>query len=257
MDITSFSRGQISDGLKRAKFRQNSNEQTVRILFSPRQITDQNFDEVCKSYARIEKDDFDTVVIVESHPGSAEKKLPMPSFKSIQTKLGEVMANDKLRNDFCDEDDDFFIDDAAFDEELSLYDQLMMLQCSLDSFSVLSMQITDENSFIVKELAFALEEILASKNALLVICCDLEPSHKEEFENVISLNESDNLSGLMNYLNTGSSSIEGLGAFIAGLIVADKWGLKLHFESLADKTSSPHNLLTGFAVMHQKQPMYG
>lgn len=256
MDITSFSRGQISDGLKRAKSRLEENEKTVRILFSPRQISDQNFEEVCNTYARLGKTDFDTVVIVESHPGVAEKKLPMPSFKTLKTPLGEVPANDKLRNDFCDEDDDFFIDDAAFDENLSLYDQMMMLQCSLDSFSVLSMQITDEGSFIIKELAFALEEILASKNALLVFCCDMDPSNKDEFKKVVSLAESNNLSGLMNYLNSDESSIKGLGAFVAGMIVAGKWGLKLRFESLESEKSSPQNLLSGYAVM-QQQPMFG
>lgn len=262
MDITSYSRDQIKEGLNRARSRQKNSEQTVRVLFSPRQITDQNFDEVCNAYAHIGKNDFDTVVIIESHPGIAEKKLPMPSFKSLSTPLGEVPANDKLRNDFCDEDDDFFIDDAAFDEELSLYDQLMMLQCSLDSFSVVSMQITDEGSFIVKELAYALEEILASKNALMVFCCDMDSANIEEFKKVISLAEAEELTGLMNYLNSNESTIEGLGAFISGLIVAKKWGLKLRFDSLTagnsngNGTTSHRSLLTGVAEM-QHQPTYG
>lgn len=255
MNITSFSRDQINEGLKRAKTRQKNSEQTVRILFSPRNITDKNFDEVCDIYSQIGKSDFDTAVVIESHPGGAEKKLPMPSFKSLKTPLGEVQANDKLRNDFCDEDDDFFIDDAAFDDELSLHSQLMMLQCSLDSFSVVSLQITDEGSFIVKELAYALEEILASKSALLVFCCDMDASKKEEFKKVISFMETDNISGLMNYLNNDKPTIEGLGAFVAGLIVAKEWGLKLRFDSLQDN-SAHQNLLVGVAEM-QQQPSYG
>lgn len=255
MDITSLNRDQITEGLERAKSEQTEKSETVRILFSPRIIDQSNIDEVFKIYSHIDKDDFDTVVIVESHPGSAEKKLPMPSFKTVQTSLGEVPANDKLRNDFCDEDDDFFIDDEAFDEELSLYDQLMMLQCSLDDFSVLSIQITDENSFIIKELAYALEEILASKNALIVFCCDMENKNRNELRNVLSFYNEGNMTGLMNYVNTGDSKIEGIGAFVAGLIVAKKWGLKLTFSSMEDSTSDHTNLLSGYAEM-QRQAIF-
>lgn len=255
MDITSLSREEITSGLEKAKSAHAESTDTVRLLFSPRIIDQNNIDEVFDIYSHLDRDDFDTVVIVESHPGSAEKKLPMPSFKSVHTALGEVFANDKLRNDFCDEDDDFFIDDEAFDEELSLYDQLMMLQCSLDDFTVLSIQITDENSFIIKELAYALEEILASKNALLVCCCDMESANRSEFENVLSLHNQESMSGLMNYVNSGDSSIEGLGAFIAGLIVAKKWGLKITFDSLDNESDDRSSLLTGFAEL-QKQAIF-
>ncbi len=255
MDITSLSREEITSGLKKAKSSHSESADTVRLLFSPRIIDQNNIEEVFEIYSHLNRDDFDTVVIVESHPGSAEKKLPMPSFKSVTTSLGEVFANDKLRNDFCDEDDDFFIDDEAFDEELSLYDQLMMLQCSLDDFTVLSIQITDENSFIIKELAYALEEILASRNALIVFCCDMENSNRTEFDKVISLHEEESLTGLMNYVNSGNSHIEGLGAFIAGLIVAKKWGLKLTFDTPDSNTNRKTSLLTGFAEM-QKQAIF-
>jgi AmmeMemoRadiSam system protein B len=256
MNITSFSKEKIEEGLVKAGALDDQNTGTVRLLFTPRSINDQNFDEVCEIYSRIGKHDFDTVVIVESHPGSAEKKLPMPSFKFIETKLGRVYANDSLRNDFADEDDDFFINDDAFDADVSIYDQLMMLQCILDNFSVLSIQITDESSYIVKELAYALEEILASKNALIIFCCDMESQTKEELKKLISFLDEDNFSGLMNYLNNRSSSIEGIGTFAAGLIVAKKWGLKIQFDAFEHDDQNPENLLNGYAVM-QQQSMFG
>lgn len=252
MDITSFSREEINKGLELAKSKRTGTSETVRLLFSPFNVNESNINEVFDLYSNLEKNDFDTVVVVEAHPGSSEKKLPMPSFKSVSTSLGEVVANDKLRNDFCDEDDDFFIDDAAFDDDVSLYNQLMLLQCSLDDFTILSIQLTDEGSFTVKELAYALEEILAQKNALIVFCCELNSEHREEFEQVIQLYDNDNMTGLMNYLNSGESSIDGVSAFISGLIVAKKWGLKLNFgESSANKNK---NLLTGFAEL-QRQPI--
>lgn len=254
MNIQSYSREAINKGLQEAKSRHGSSDETVRILFSPHHISSENIDEVFEIYSSLEPDDFDTVVIVESHEGSANKKLPMTSHKLFSTPFGDVSVNDKLRNDFCDEDDDFFIDDDAFDDNVSFYDQLMLLQCSLDDFSVLSIQITDENSFIVKELAYALEEILASHNALIVFCCDLDGEHTGEFDKITSFYENESLSGLMNYLNSGESSIRGVGTFVAGLLVARKWGLKLTFPER--NGSAPQNLLTGMARM-QQQPILG
>jgi AmmeMemoRadiSam system protein B len=254
MDMTSRSREEITKGLNHAKSLQSSFHNNVRILFSPKKITEQNIEDVFDSYSRINRDDYDTVVIVESHPGSAEKKLPMPSFKTVSTPLGDVAANDKLRNDFCDEDDDFFIDDEAFDGDASLYDQLMVLQCTLRDFTVLSIQITDENSFIVKELAYALEEILASRNALLVFCCEMNAENSRELESILSMYQADNMVAMMNYLNSGESTIDGVGTFLAGLIVARKWGLKLNFNT--ESVQGNRNLLSGYAEM-QRQPIFG
>jgi len=254
MNISSYSREELTSGLKRAKKNRKIPAAPVRILFSPTRINSENIEDVFRIYSGISKDDFDTVIIVESHPGSAEKKLPMPSFKSVETPLGEVFANDKLRNDFCDEDDDFFINDDAFDDEVCLYDQLMVLQCALEDFTVLSIQITDENSFIVKELAFALEEILSARNALIVFCCDLDESHSYELADLMSFYENENVSGLMNILNSGESSIRGVGSFMTGLLVAKKWNLKISFVS--DESEAGTNLISGFAEM-QRQPIFG
>lgn len=255
MDITAFSSEKIKKGLEQAKSRREKNTDNIKILFSPRTINDENFEEVCVVYSNLCEYDYDTVVIVESHPGSADKKLPMPSFNSVQTPLGEVMINDKLRNDFADEDDDFFINDDAFDEDVSLYSQLMMLQSSLDDFDVLSIQITDEGSFIVKELAYALEEILSSKNALIVFCCDLNSKHTDEFKQLTAYVDNWNISTMMNYLNSGESSVEGLGALVTGLIVAEKWGLHIKFGG-AGNSEKNQNLITGVANV-ERQLTYG
>ncbi|TVQ02082.1 MAG: AmmeMemoRadiSam system protein B [Balneolaceae bacterium] len=255
MNITSFKREQIEEGLMKARNHTPEPDETVRLMFSPFEINNHNFDEACLIYSRLEKNNYDTVVVVESHPGSASKKLPMPSFKFLKTPLGDVNANDKLRNDFADEDDDFFIDDEAFDDDVSLYNQLMMLQTALDGFEILSIQITDENSFIVRELAFAIEEILASKNALVVFCCDLDASHTEELNRVKHLFDTGNESGLMNYLNGGNSNIKGVSSFVTGLLVAKKWGLKIHFPAFSENEIEFKNLISGYAVM-KLQPVF-
>lgn len=252
MDITSLNRDKIKYGLERASSKTQNSGRETRLLFSAIKITDENFDSVCRAYSQLKSKNFNTVVVVESNPGDAEKKLAMPSFKVVKTHLGEVAANDKLRNDFADEDDDFFINDNAFDEDVSLYHQLVMLQCVLDDFTVSHIQITDENSIIVKELALAVEEILASKNALIVCCCNLEKAVSSEIENVMQMLDSENDSRLMNYLNSGDSNIEGVGSFVTGLLIAKKWGLIVNFTS-APKTGK---IQTGFAVV-QNKPIFG
>jgi hypothetical protein len=105
----------------------------------------------------------------------------------------------------------------------------MFLQTLSDDFSALSVQIADKDPAIVKELAYVLEEVLAPRNALLIFCCELDNDRKKEFEKIRLMIENDNQSGLLNYLNSGESHIKGTTAFIAGVIVAQKWGLKLNF----------------------------
>lgn len=249
-DITSFSRDQITTGLEQAKSRLEQGENQTKILFAPQRITDENFDSVCDTYSRIGAVDFHTVVIVESTPGEAVKKLPMASFKTIKTQLGEINANVKLRNDFADEDDDFFINDNAFDESVSLHQQLPMLQCVLEDFSVLHIQITDERPPIIKELAASLQEILPSRNALLVVCTDM--TNSEEINELNDFLEDGNRSGFLNRLNRRDSAIDGIGALAAGLLVANSWGLSLHIEADSE-TGAVHS---GVAVVNN-QPIFG
>lgn len=252
MEITSISRDKINAGLERAASRSEKNRNQTRLLFTPTKITDENFESVCKTYSQIGAVDFSTVVIVESTPGEAEKKLAMPSFKTINTQFGEINANVRLRNDFADEDDDFFINDDAFDDSVSLIQQLPILQCTLEveDFSVLHIQITDERPPIIKELATALQEILPSRNALLVVCCDL--SDQEEITQIQNLLGEGNFSGFMNRLNRGDSKIEGVGALAAGLLVANRWGLSVNFEF----ESESGTVQSGYGVV-QNKPIFG
>lgn len=254
MRITSFSPEQIKEGLENASPSKSVAPENVRILFVPFRIDAVNFRSVCESYSSIKNSQFDTVVVLESHPGSAEKKLPMPSNKTFTTPLGEVPVNDRLRNDFADEDDDFFVNDDAFDDSVSIYDQLMMLQCALDSFDVLSIQITEESPFIIKELVSSIAEILRNKNALLVCCTNLPVSAKEEILKVIEMAERNNFSGLMNYINSGNSGIEGVSSFLTGLLVAAEW--KLGVSLSEGESDSAVKLLTAHAHL-QGQPTHG
>ncbi len=245
MNITSYSREEIEEGIAKARKHNEQNEH-IRLLFAPKRINEDNFERTCDIYSRVDMSNFDTVVIVESYDEKLDKKLPMASNSFFETPLGKVPVNDYMRNEFCDEDDDFFIHDEAFDKDISLFQQLMFLQTLSDDFSAVSVQIADKDPAIVKELAYVLEEVLAPRNALIVFCCELDNDCKKEFERVREMVKSNNQSGLMNYLNSGESRIDGTTSFIAGVLVTNKWGLKLNFLD-SERENYSGSLLTAFA----------
>lgn len=246
MNITSYSRRQIQEGLDKARERHGGVNDHIRVLFAPEEINEDNFKRACDIYSRVDMSNYETVVIVESYDEKLDKKLPMASNSFFETSLGKVPVNDYMRNEFCDEDDDFFIHDEAFNKNISLFQQLMFLQSLSDNFEALSIQIADPDPAIVKEIGYVLEEVLASRSALLIFSCELDNDRQEEFEKVIDMVDSQNQSGLMNYLNSGESKIMGTTSFIAGIIVAQKWELDLHFlrGKYEDYSGS---LLTGYA----------
>jgi AmmeMemoRadiSam system protein B len=250
MNITSYSREQIQEGLDKARERHGEVNEDIRLLFAPEIINENNFERACDIYSRLDMSNYDTVVVVESYDKKLDKKLPMASNSFFETPLGKVPVDDYMRNEFCDEDDDFFIHDEAFDKDASLFQHLMFLQTLSDDFKALCVQIADPDPAIVKEIGYVLEEVLASRSALLIFSCELDNDRKKEFDKIVEIVESKNESGLMHYLNSGKSHIKGTTSFIAGVIVANKWRLDLHFlrGKYEDYSGS---LLTGYAD-HQK-----
>lgn len=246
MNIASYSREKIQEGIDRARRKNDGLNDHIRLLFSPTEINDEKFERVCDIYSRIDPENYETFIIIESYEEVLDKKLPMPSNMSFETPLGKVKVNDYMRNEFCDEDDDFFIHDEGFSKDMSLFDQLMMLQCISDDFSVVSVQIADMGQAIVKELAYVLQEVLATRRALIIFCCQLGRDRKTEFNNIEKMLDSENESGLLNYLNSGDSHMEGATTFIAGVLVAKAWDLNLNFLNNSDENSNG-SLLTGYA----------
>ncbi len=215
----------------------------VRILFVPTDVSKENLFEVTNVYSQVRGQQYESVVIVESHNQILAKKLAMSSHEEYETPIGKVPVNDRLRNEFCDEEDDFFIYDGGHHKEMSLYEQLPVMQCAIPDLNVVSLQIGDYDPAIVRELAFVVSDLLSSRNMLLVICCDLPAGKKEELDRVREMILQNNESGLMHYLSSGDKQINGARAFMTGVMVAREWGLEIElFES--DSSAS----ITGFAT---------
>ena len=247
MDIRSFSREVIQNCIegsaKADKF------ENIRIIFSPIKIHDGNFKQACEIYGAIYGDDFDNVIIIEDSDEFLKKRLPMSSHDAYETPFGLVPVNDKARNELCDEEDDFFVDDEGFNSEMSLFHQLMMLQCSLNEFKVVSVQISkDERPAILRELAIVVSELHDLRNTLIVFCCDLESNKIEEFTRLQETIINSDRSNLFNAAFSEDATIEGRAAFVAGVLVATNWELGIEFIRSGSESDS---LLAGIAFKAQ------
>lgn len=228
MPITSLSQNELRESLSKQK-RRVTEGSSVRILFAPTHINPEKPSDMTAVYKNVCDTHFDTLVVVESYTGELEKKLSIPSNHSFETPYGEVLVNDKYRNELCDEEDDFFISDGGLSDKMSLYTQLMMYQTCQKDFDVVNIQIGDYDTAIVKELAYALDELFLNRNALLVFCCDIPSSNTDELENLKALIERNNESALHNYINSNQKHVNGARALMTGVLVARSWGLEIHF----------------------------
>ncbi|WP_018126311.1 AmmeMemoRadiSam system protein B [Balneola vulgaris] len=248
MPFTNITKEELQASLKNSKAATNT-PQKIRLLFVPTHMDPDNPEEITSIYKNICSSSFDTLVVIESYKGELEKKLSIPSNQVFNTPFGEVKVDDKLRNELCDEEDDFFINDGGMSDEMSLYTQLMMMQACQSDFEVVSVQIGDYDPAIVKELAFALDELLQYRNALLVFCCDIPSDNAEELQKLKDLIESNNESGLHHYLNSNEKNVEGARAFMTGVLVSKYWNLDIWFTPVTAQTK----FTGGFAHTRQHQ----
>ncbi len=202
----------------------------ISILFVPPHITDVNRSQVESLYSLLKSAAYDTIVFAERREDQPVKKLPMPSVSEFRTADGAVPVNDALRNDFCDEDDDFYIDDAAYGPDMAIYAHLPHLQRVLSGFSVVSVPICDSDPAIVREFAYVMSEIMGGRNALLVIASELLVSEQAHWERIGEHIESKSISNVFNLVNSGAFRMHGSEAFVGGLLVAEAWGLDIDFR---------------------------
>lgn len=220
----------------------------VKLLFAPSHITVRNLEQVVSVYREIQDFDFDTVVFVEPYRGELPKKILLPSFSEYQTPFGNIPVNEKLRDEFCDEDDDFYIDDSGLHDAMAYHDHLAVIKNVMGGeFNAVVMQLADESNSIIRELSSAVSELMFGRNVLVVFCCNLDPDYINEFEQVRTILMGKQYSQLMNYINSGSSKIDGVGTFIAGILVAKEWELDITFLNEKFEHLKGNSLIAGFA----------
>lgn len=252
MDIRSFSKKDVLEGISNSK--KADIEDNIRVIFAPSKITKGNFKQVCEIYGSIYGDSFDSVIIVEDSEEFLKKRLPMSAHDSYETPFGVVQVNDKYRNELCDEEDDLFINNEGFHNEMSLFHQLMMLQTALNEFSVVSIQISkDERLTIVRELAHTLADLHELRNTLLIFCCDLSVDKVDEFNRLKTHIKNKDTSNMLNTAFSEESSLTGTGSFVAGVLTTSLLGIDVEFIPTRAIPNPEESLIAAIAYRKSKK----
>lgn len=216
---------------------------SIKIMFVPDHSSSDD-DQLLTLYSGLNGYRYDTVVFLETNIKATDKKIPMATYSHFESEFGPILVNDMMRNEFCDEDDDFFIDDHAAGPDMEVYKHLPYLTASLEDFKLVSVQVCDEDPSIVREVAYVLSEIMAGRNALLVVACSF-PGDNYGINDIKSLLDSGDQSNIMNLLNSGDYQVSGSAAFQSGVFVGYNWGVSFSFLNATDSSSSA---LAGYGV---------
>jgi len=247
MDFSQVSKNKIVEKLQIQHTNTDKISDPIRVLFVPVKINQDTFAQSARLYGQVYGKTYETVVIVETVQKDIDKKISLPSLQHFETPFGKVPVNDILRNEFCDEDDDFFINDEVLSPGRSVYDQLPMLQSALNPFSVVSVQISDEEPDIIRELSMVFDELLLPRNVLILFCCQLHGQFQDEFSTIKKLSQKEQDSYLFNFLKTEGNRIDGAGSLIAGLHLSKIWELNISFLNGQYAARNSPNLISGFA----------
>jgi AmmeMemoRadiSam system protein B len=246
MSIKNYSREQVTKALQEsASYKE---EKDIKIVFVPRTITEDNFKQVTEVYGSVYDERYDTVVLLNDSEEELEYPICMTDLKKFITPFGTVEANDDLRNEFADEEDDFFINNDGYEDRVGMNDHLMMLQCAiLEPFNVVNIELSkDERPSIIRELAFVLQEVLGLRNVLIVVCVDLHTSQSESFEKLNYLMTNWERSNFLNTLLQDETQLIGKSGFMAGVLVAKAWDLWTDFVR-PFKGADDESLVAGYS----------
>lgn len=229
MDTPIYTKSRIESGLEAARRPADEGQPTPRVLFAPGALSPGTFQQLCTLYSRLRPGDFENVVIVESDASHKGARIPVNALDRFETPLGSVPVNDRLRNEFCDEDDDFYVDEGHTPPSPALTAQLVMLQAALGQFSAVSIRMLGDEPFLIREVAGALDELLANRSTLVVCCCQLNPGKQAEFEQINDRISKGDTGGLLAQLNADPGLLEGAASFAAGVLLCRNWNLDIRF----------------------------
>lgn len=131
-------------------------------------------------------------------------RIAISGFSFFQTPLGKVELSDPVRNEFFDQDDDFFISEEGYPKGSSIEIQLPLLQQTLGKvkpFKIVPLLVGSQTPDLCNELVGALSELLQYNNVLLVAPNTFHYSHENHslIDNFIGLLEKQSYPELMRH----------------------------------------------------------
>jgi AmmeMemoRadiSam system protein B len=200
---------------------------------------------LAETYRHIASAKYDLVVLLAP---AVQKfnRLTISGFGYFATPLGELELSDYVRNELCDEDDDFFISEQGLETCSAIEVQLPFIQRALAAHHaprILPMLIGNQSIELCNEAAAALSEVLMSKNALLIAlnCFALSPANTHLIEDFQAGLRAQDYNALMRLaIMHGEQLGTGLGAFAVASRISGALGAK-NFHLLAQSSDSESN----------------
>ncbi len=142
----------------------------VRTLLVPHGHYNHVLPTLAEAYRHVESARYELVVFVAPTVDKFNR-LVISGYGYFGTPLGNIELSDYVRNELCDEDDDFFISELGLPKGSSIEIQLPLLQRTIGkhhSLRIVPLLVGNQTIDLCNEAATALSEILTSKNALVV-----------------------------------------------------------------------------------------
>ncbi|MFN3345324.1 MAG: AmmeMemoRadiSam system protein B, partial [Chloroherpetonaceae bacterium] len=196
---------------------------------------------LAESYRHVESARYELVVFV-APTVDTYNRLMISGYGYFATPLGEIELSDYVRNELCDEDDDFFICELGLPKGSSIEIQLPLLQRTIGkhhSLRIVPLLIGNQTIDLCNEAAAALSEILMSKNALVIATSNFRLSTQntpliEEF--MAGMREHDYNALIRMAIMHGKSLGSGLGAWAVAARISHSLGAR-NFHLLAQHSN--------------------
>lgn len=214
----------------------------IRTLLVPHEHYKYVLPILAETYRHVESTKPDLVAFVAPTVDTFNR-LVISGYGYFGTPLGNVELNDYVRNELCDEDDDFFISEMGLPKGSSIEVQLPILQRAIGKHSplrIVPLLVGNQTVDLCNEAASALSEILMSKNALLIAVNNFNLSAEntpliEEF--IEAMREQDYGKLIRLTVTKGASLGSGLGAWAIAARVSRSLGAR-NFHVIAQESNA-------------------
>jgi AmmeMemoRadiSam system protein B len=207
--------------------------------------------QLATAYRSTESSRYDLIALL-APSSAASNRITISGHGFFDTPLGRLEINDYVRNELCDEDDDFFIsedglDDAALELHLPILQRAFGVRAP---FKLLPLVMGSQTVDLCTEASSGLSEIFHSKKVLLVALCNFSMSGKAQLDDYLRALAAQDHGALLRYTALyGSTLGTGLGNVAVMAKVAHALGAKTftEFSRVADDDTGSLYLSAAFS----------
>jgi AmmeMemoRadiSam system protein B len=222
---------QVDDALQKAKSTNGNHVPHIKTLLVPHDNYRYAIQSMAAAYAQIDGLRYDLALFIAPTVDQFNR-LAMSGYGFFETPLGNMELSDYVRNEFCDEDDDFFISEDGLPKGSSIEVQLPFIQRTLvqeKPIKIVPLLVGNQTIDLCNEAAAAAAEIMLSKNVLIVAANNFHAPKKNAslIEDYLKALEAQDYSALMRItILHGAALGTGLGTVAIAARVSAALGAK-------------------------------